>query len=342
MGVLPKVYVVILNWNGWKDTIECLESVFKNSYSNYRVIVCDNDSTDGSVERIKDWAEGRLLVQLDTDSPLHDKSWPPVDKPIRWVEYGREKAEQGGDPLTSEAPLVLISTGGNLGFAGGNNVGLRYALARGDFDYVWLLNNDTVINAVALVEMVQQMEDEPESGICGSTLLYYHNPEKVQTLCGGVYYKWLGAVRYIGQGLHLSQKCKITRSEVLNQLDYVLGASMLVRKSFLQQIGLMNEDYFLYFEEIDWAMRGKHIFSLTYANNSIVYHKEGGSTRRKKVLEAIPDYYGVRNRLLFARKFHPYTLPGIYVGLAVACLNRLRRGQVDRAGMILKLIIRGK
>jgi len=337
---LPKAYIVILNWNGWKDTIECLESVFRNNYPNFRVIVCDNDSTNGSVERIQDWADGNLQVQVDIKNPLYTRSFPPVEKPIRWVEYNREQAEAGGDREIGEPPLVLIRTGGNLGFAAGNNVGLRYALARNDFEYAWLLNNDTVIDASALTEMIRQMIAEPKSGMCGSLLLYYHEPEKVQTAGGGRYYKLLGGGRHISEGNCVSEI--LDRNKVLNRLDYIIGASMLVHKPFLQHVGLMCEDYFLYFEEIDWALRAKTNFSLTYTEKSIVYHKHGGSTRGQNEIGIIPEYYGMRNRLVFTRKFYPYALPAIYAGLAFACLMRLKKGRMDRVRMILKLLALGK
>jgi hypothetical protein len=120
---------------------------------------------------------------------------------------------------------------------------------------------------------------------------------------------------------------------------------MLVSKQFLQQIGLMEEDYFLYFEEIDWAMRAKDQFSLCYAPDSIVYHKEGGSIGtnyaepQKKSLTA--DYYGLRSRLKFTWQFFPYTLPLIYLGLLPVLINRVRRKQWQRVGMILTLALGG-
>lgn len=335
----PRVGIVILNWNGWKDTVECLESVFRNSYPNFSVIVCDNDSNDDSIKNIKEWAEGVLQGSVAEQSALNTLSYPPVPKPISCKEYSREHAERGGEQSNLEPQLVLIKTGGNLGFAGGNNVGLRYVLARDDYDYVWLLNNDTVIHDKALMEMVLQMGKEPKAGICGSTLLYYHEPQKVQALGGATYDEWFGRGKFIGSGIPVAETWKV--SDVTEKLEYVIGASMLVRKSFLIEVGLMCEDYFLYFEEIDWALRGKPNFGLTYAKNSVVYHKEGGSTRKGKVLGEIPDYYGARNRLIFTCKFYPYALPIIYIGLIVAFLNRLRKGQVSRAKMILRLLLTG-
>jgi len=90
-----KVAIIILNWNGWKDTIECLESVFRNLYLNYQVVVLDNGSTDDSVEKIKAWAEGKQEVEVDLNNPLYHLSHPPVPKPIPYIEYDRKTAEAG-------------------------------------------------------------------------------------------------------------------------------------------------------------------------------------------------------------------------------------------------------
>ena len=86
-------------------------------------------------------------------TPRQDLLSPTVKKPISCTVYDRQQAENGGDP-DSDPRLVLIRAGDNLGFAGGNNVGLKYALARSDLDYVWLLNNDTIVDLLSLQALV--------------------------------------------------------------------------------------------------------------------------------------------------------------------------------------------
>jgi len=100
----------------------------------------------------------------------------------------------------------------------------------------------------------------------------------------------------------------------------------------------MNEDYFLYFEEIDWATRSEGNYSLLYAQDSIVFHKEGssiGSSNDPLQKSCLSDYYSLRNRLRFTRRYYPLLLPATYIGLLIALLNRIRRGQIDRAAMII-------
>lgn len=325
---MEKVYVIVLNWNGWGDTIECLESVFRSDYPDYRVVVCDNGSRDDSLERIKAWAEGRLDAAVPHGNPLRSLSCPPVPKPLPLVEYDRTQAEAGGTALDGGSRLVLIRNGGNLGFAGGNNVGLRHALARGDFDYVWLLNNDTVVRPDALSQMVRRMRERPDAGICGSTLPYYHRPDRLWAQGGATYNKWLGFPRSIG--LHRRTDQGVDPVRVERRMDFVAGASMLVSLPFLREIGLLCEDYFLYFEDLDWAVRARRRYSLAYAPASVVYHKVEASIgviaaadRRKE--GRISKAFNRRSKIAFTKKYCPYALPTALLGLlALEVASRLR------------------
>jgi GT2 family glycosyltransferase len=313
-----KVYIIILNWNGWRDTVMCLESVFANSYKPFTVIVCDNGSEDASVSYIREWAEN-----------AH----------ISYAEYTKEQALSQTAP--DESQLVLIKIGANLGFAGGNNIALRYVLKWNDFSYVWLLNNDTVITENALVNLIKHMKTNSKLGLCGSTLVYFNKPNTVQALGGAVYNKWLGRARHIG-AMQEFHEDNYDVQAVEKQMQYVVGASMLVAKSFLQDVGLLCEEYFLYFEELDWAVRAKDKFALGYAADSIVYHKEGGSigsnnSGQERSLKS--DYYGIRNRLLFTQKHYPEAIFTVYLGLIVTLFNRIRWRQYDRVKLVCKIII---
>lgn len=336
-----RVCVLILNWNGWADTIECLESVFRLDHPNIRVIVCDNNSSDGSWDRIRAWADGNLDVTLSKDNILRHLSSPPVPKPIACSTYDRKTAESGGAE-DEHSPLVLIQTGDNLGFAGGNNVGLRYALARDDFDFVWLLNNDAVVEPDSLTAMTERIRSRPDCGMCGSTLKYYDEPERVQAYGGAGYNKWFGVPRRI-ETIRPKEPW-LDLDHIESQLTYVIGASMLVTREFLQEIGLMSEDYFLCFEELDWAVRSAGRFNLCYAPESIVYHKDGrsiGSPTSPLKRSLAADYYNVGNRLVFTRKYYRWAIPTVYIGLLLTLLNRARRRQWDSARMIASLMVSG-
>jgi len=305
---MKRVYILILNWNGWGDTIECLESVFRLDYPDFRVIVCDNASSNGSVEKIQAWAEGRLDMYVPPTHQLRELSFPPVSKPRVYVTYDRAEAEAGGDKSDS-SDLILIQTGANLGFAGGNNVGLRYALARDDFDFVWLLNNDTVVKPDALTWMVRRMEERPDAGMCGSTILLYDNPCLTWALGGGFIQPWRAHFEGLGDRKPYPDH-GISTAYIESKLDYLAGASMLVSANFIKDVGLMCEEYFLYFEELDWALRGKERFALAFADNSIVYHKVGASTALfDSNGSSTAASYLFKNYIRFTIKFFPATLP---------------------------------
>lgn len=333
------VYICILNWNGWKDTIECLESVFRLDYDNYRVIVCDNNSADGSLEYIKAWAEGRLDVYLPQDNPLRRLSFPPVSKPIPYCNHDRKDAENG-DKKDCESKLILIQTGDNLGFAGGNNVGMRYALARNDFEFLWLLNNDTVILPDSLFYMANKLKCDTRTGICGSKIAYYHDDSHVQTLGGGRYNKWLGITRHIDAFQETDKNNDETL--VVSKMDYVMGASMLVTSNFLFQIGLMCEDYFLYFEELDWAQRSKGLYLMTYADKSLIYHKEGATLGSSSIMankSFISEYYGVKSKLIFSKKYYIYLSPCVYFAVILSFAKRLFKREYKKAILIINAML---
>lgn len=337
-----KVYIILVNWNSWFHTIECLESIFRNEYPSWQVIVCDNNSSDGSLEYIKAWANGQIDVLGSSYIPsLRQLIYPPVNKPISYTCHNREETEDLNRLRDSFDSLILIQTGDNLGFAGGNNVALRYALNKDDFSYVWLLNNDTVIKKDTLSQMVHKIKTNSNYGMCGSTIRYYHNPQKIQAKGGNVYNRWIGHTSHIG--FLDDVYTEIDENQVEQQLDCILGTSMLLTKNFLRVVGLMDDIYFLYFEEIDWALRAKNKFHLAYASQSVVYHKEGGTigggNRDRQEKSVVADYFEIRNRIVLARKFFPGTLPTVILALAITFLNRIRRRQWNRLGMIFKIVV---
>ena len=225
--------------------------------------------------------------------------------------------------------IHFLTTDENRGYAAGNNVALRYALKQKDMTYCWILNNDTIVDKNALGKLYKFMEVYKDVGICGSKLIYDWDRNKIQGYGG-----------YFNPVLAMSRPCKDIR--MIKHIDFVIGASVFVRREFLQDIGLMCEDYFLYCEEIDWAERAKGKYKIACVPESIVYHKEGASTGGKSVENRtmLSDYYQLRSRLLFTKKFYKKYLPTVYFTMIYAIFNRIKRGQYDRIWMIIKLILK--
>jgi len=336
---MPKVAIIILNWNGWKDTIECLESVFRNTYPNYQVIVIDNGSTDGSMEKIKAWAEGKQAVLTpEPTHPLYHLSRPPVKKSIPYICYTREEAEKGGNfkleekvtkewqeqrksggrelNPTSPYPLIFIQTGENLGFAGGNNVGIRYVLKKDNCKYVLLLNNDTVVEEKFLNELIKDTNRNQNVGIIGGKILYYNEPNKIW-YAGGK----LDLIR--GSGYHKNYNRIDKNSKGRIKTSFITGCLMLINKELLNADELLFEEYFLYVEDVDFChIIKKAGFKLCVNLNSKIYHKIK-YLQKDNIKIASPDsiYYITRNRLLFMTRAQKNI---IFFGLFLIffCLSR--------------------
>src|SRR5690606_23240173 len=113
----PKVYIVVLNYNSWKDTVECIESLFKLEIQHYQIILVDNNSTDDSIPRLKGWINGTEKIHLERNPILKDLSFPQKPKPISCL-YNPSEMEQ----KEKQADIVFLTSDTNLGYAGGNNL----------------------------------------------------------------------------------------------------------------------------------------------------------------------------------------------------------------------------
>lgn len=317
------VYVIVLNWNGAADTIACAQSILALEGLPFRLVICDNASADDSIDVIRDWA-----------SRAGDRSSPCL------LELANDRlAWQHANP--TEGVVVLIQTGSNLGYAGGNNVGIRYALERGDADFVWILNNDTTVSPNSLHTLVTKARSDPSFGIVGSTLLYHYRSDRVQVLGGCRFSAWTTTISPVGWGKTAAEVTAVSELEVESQLDYVTGASMLVSKAFLEDVGLMQEDYFLYFEEIDWAERGRRSttrqWKLGYARDSTVFHKVGASAGTGASKSSTRYLY--TSKIRFMKRFFPARLPITLLMVFMQAIKSLFTVGPGHALVILSVLI---
>ena len=190
--------------------------------------------------------------------------------------------------------VILIKNKENLGFAEGNNVGIRYALSK-DAKYIWLLNNDTVVDQNALTAMIEIGESIPECGIMGSKIYYYDKPELIWF--AGATINWRKAVsNHIGQNQNDDPQY-----DFLREMERVTGCSMLIKGEICDRIGLMDEKLFLYTEELDWCVRAKKAgYKILYVPDSKVYHKISLSTGDNTGI--IFNYFNTRNFLYVIQK----------------------------------------
>jgi len=281
---MPKVFIIVLNWNGLKDTQECIESLEKIDYPNYKIVVVDNGSIDESLEKI----------------------------PYKYPE------------------VAFIETKNNLGFAGGNNVGIRYVLdlpAGESTDYILLLNNDTAVEPDFLTKLVEAAESDEKIGIAGPMIYFYGKRDTIWFAGGEL--NWVKTKgKHVGYGKTVdvysssedssgesesrslrdsSRLAPQDRARSSNKtVDYITGCCLLIKRQAVDEIGLLCEDYFLYYEDADWCLRAKKAgWRSVLVPSASIFHKHS-----KSAIEGSYPYiyYHTRNGLLFASRFGSKTL----------------------------------
>lgn len=243
-----RVAIIILNWNGKEDTLECLASVMQLDYPNYEVVVVDNGSSDGSAEVIA-------------------SQYPDV---------------------------TVLQTGKNLGYAGGNNVGIRWALNHNS-DFVLVLNNDTVVAKDMLSHLVKAALLDDRIGLLGPTNYYYSEPSTVWAVGAMLTDPRENGYKILGDG-DADSSWKIA-----TQVDALVGSAMLIKASVLRELDLFDEKFFLCWEEYDFSARAHNIgYKCYFVPAAKIWHKVGSSLGKKE--SPLRIYFNVRNRLLWAKK----------------------------------------
>ena len=332
VSLVAPLGIVLVNWNRWTDTIECLESVLRSTIP-VRIIVIDNGSDDGSVDHIVAWANGTRPSE-PVKPGMSRFSQPACPKPIPFERLGPDDLTRSD--ARAHQILTIVDTGTNRGFAGGNNIGLRLLMADPRLQWFWLLNNDTVIETTAAEALVRRMATTHNIGMCGTVVRYYHDPDVVQALNGHRFNIWTGQSQGIGNKKSISVPFDPKR--VVEQTDFIVGASLGASRKFLEAIGPMEDRYFLYFEEIDWAARNDGRFAIGFAHGATVFHKEGGSigsSGKPGARSLASEYWLTRSRLAFIRRNKPLLLPLHWLVSLSLVFRRLLKRQPRKAGTIL-------
>jgi len=300
-----KVGIVVLNYHGAANTQRCLESLGRLDPKGCRVqvIVVDNSETGHDFEFFK--------RQYKEAEFLHDATPRPLQK-----------------------SLTFIKAPANRGYSGGNNIGLRFLLKSG-CDYLWVLNNDTKVEPDALGHLLQKMEQSGEKiGFLGTKMLYEDGT--LQGI-GGRYYPFIAQSRAVGA--REQDKGQYDRDDIRSLVDFPIGASIFFRRHILEEVGLLNETYFLYFEEMDYVLRAKNMgydFDICY--RAKVWHIEGASCCDERGRIERADKANLKNRLLFTKRYFPCHYPFVYLSLFAALFTRIARKKWSVAKYVCRLL----
>ncbi len=311
---MPRVYVIILNYKNWNDVAECLESLFRSHYENFSVIVIDNDSQNKSLQYLRHWAQ----THTDFRTRLSHFSKERIEKPISHACYTTESFTNNVVP-GNLPPLVFIQHKENKGFAGSINPVLNCLLK--EDAYVWLLNPDMVVEESTLARLAKFAASHPPESIIGTVIKYYSSPTRIHLYAGGKINFNSGTISMVKDKKNISA------------MDYVSGGSLFTHAGNFNTMGLLPENYFLYWEEADWCYRAKmNGYQLSLCETAVCYDKV--STSIGKSFWA--DYYYTRNGLLFLSKYKKEK-----IGLAMFCtvlrfLKKIASGQPLRAKGVYK------
>ena len=275
----PRVIIAVLNYRGGTDIMDCIESILKMDYSNYELIIVDNNSPDNSACDIKN-------------------------------RYGNK--------------LTLILNESNLGTAGGYNVCIKEASER-EAKYIYLLNNDVILEKRCLKELVKIAETVNNVGSVGPKVYFLEEPKSIWSYGGRV--SW--------------NRCKTNHVKSPLQgkfydVDYIPGCAILIPIEIFKRVGMFDEDYFMYWEDVDFGIRIK---KSGYRNiavaGAVVFHKVGA---RKGEYNKITTYYPIRNKLLFAREylkgfrklsFYCYSIIFLFQKLSAVILGGIIKKRAD-------------
>lgn len=220
----------------------------------------------------------------------------------------------------------VILTGKNLGFSGGCNVGMRRALAEGA-DFVWLLNNDAIAHPGALKALVDKAETDPRIGAVGSAIYSSEEPAQLQAWGGGYINFWMGCARHF---------LKPVSDE---KIQYITGASLLIRRRVLETVGLLDEGIFLYWEDPEYCWRLRRAgWKLAVAGESKIWHKGMSASRKNPKLDIFYNASAVR----FFMQYSPTPRLSLSVGSFLRIAKRLMYGDWRRARAIWAGVNQGR
>lgn len=251
------IAIILVNYNGFDDSVACVRSILSSEYTNYRIILVDNGSRD-------------------------------QEKILR------------NEFLNTNADIVISEK--NLGFSGGNNIGIQYAQEKYDPEYFLLLNNDTVIVENTLSNLMSHSNLVEKTGLVTGKIYYYSNPETTW-YAGGIFNFNTGIADQplLGTGETYSKNGCV-------EVTFATGCVMLLHKSVIDEVGLLDEEYFLYAEDTDYCCRIMQAgYKLIYVPSAVIYHKVSASTGNQSSLQ---QYYMMRNNCYIIKKYCKYPIYG--------------------------------
>jgi len=272
------ILIIILNWNGWTDTKECLDSLLTLTNVSFTTVVVDNGSTN-DCEQIERYVQQHYGLSRT---------------------YTKQEIDEARTlPVTEPGSFVLIKNNENLGFAKANNVGLRFAELTG-YEFIYLLNNDTIVESDSLQKLFEVIINSTYAAVVPQ--IRYYNPSDTIWCCGGEINGFYEAYHY------KNEKTDVIPHEHVMQITFATGCALLFKRSIVKKL---SEKFFFGEEDFELSLRMKQQgMRMACVLPSVIYHKESASIDRSaKFLNKI--YVHKLNRLINIKNFAPLRWPFI-------------------------------
>ncbi len=267
-----RVFIVVLNFNNWRDTVECLDSLLEITYKNYSIVIVDNDSNDGSPEKIVTHCRG---ISEEIDILNTNEQITAHKKTVR---------------------IKLLRADKNGGYGYGNNLGIKYALSE-RADYVLIINNDTIVDPDFLQPLVNTCEDDKTMGIVSGKIYYYDKPDTIWSN-GGHFHSCTGKV----EQFNFNEKDNGLIPE--GEINFISGCMWFIPVDVIREVGYINEEYFMYMEDIDYCHRVlERDYKLAVVPESRIFHKAGD---RDKSFSKFSVYWRSRNYMILLKRTEPF------------------------------------
>jgi GT2 family glycosyltransferase len=296
--------VVIVAFNAESVIRDCLHSLYQSRGPQLKIVIVDNASTDDTRDVIRHWAS---TIPEFAEMSSHQEASTPVEA----------------------ADYLLVCAAINAGFAAGVNIGLRHLRSQPDIDLFWILNPDIRVRPDAAECFARRAGEVGTFSLMGGRTLYINPKDTIQS-DGGHLNTWTGMCA----SANLGRPASDTSYPSASQFDYIPGANIVASRAFIDSVGLMDESYFLYYEEVDWASR-RGALSLAYAPGAIVEHHGGSAigspTLGKTQGTSFANYFNYRSRMRFMRRFFPWRLPVVYIYSILKVVRLAMQGFYEEA-----------
>lgn len=294
---MKKITIIVVNYNGWQDTVDCLKSIDKLQIINYKlqIVLVDNASNDNSVVELKEWI------------------------------FKENKSN-----------IELVELSSNKGFSGGNNVGIKQAM-HNKSDYILLLNNDTVADPKLVSKLINRVERDSSIGIVGPKIYFekgyeYHKNRYKQSELGNVI--WFAGGKIDWNNMYAMHRGvdEVDRGQYDKscETDFITGCSMFIKREVVEEVGYFDNDLFLYLEDLDYCIRAKKAgYNLIYEPASIIWHKNASSS--DKPGSKLHQYYQTRNRLIVGMRYAPFRTR---LALVKESIRQLMKSGITRKAVV--------